>query len=311
MIYNPAAGSCGERRAMKIAAALESFGAPVTPMATDASGAATRFAREAVGLGVSKIVVAGGDGTINETVNGMAGSGVELGVIPVGTVNVLAKALSIPANVDEACRLAMTGESIAIDLGRAGERYFTLMAGVGFDALTIKNLDPVLKRALRSAAFPISGLKTFITEELPLISVKSDGHETEGYFVIAANSRYYGGRFGPTPLADMQDGLLDFCILREKSFTEMLRFWISSIRKEQIDEPLAEYFRADEAKVTCPSGKQVLVQTDGEIVGELPVGISVAPGALRICAGTGASGGSGGATGTGGGTPATGAGPTG
>lgn len=273
---------------MKIAAALESYGAKIVPMATDSSGAATRFAREAAGHGIRKIVVAGGDGTINETVNGMAGSDVELAVIPVGTVNVLAKALSIPANIDDACRLAIKGQSIPIDLGLAGGRYFTLMAGVGFDALTIKNLDPVLKRALRQAAFPISGIKTFITEELPLISVKSRERETGGYFVIAANARYYGGRFGPTPLANMQDGLLDFCVLKEKSFTEMLRFWISSVRKEQLDEPLAEYFRSSEATITCPSGKQVLVQTDGEIVGELPVKISLIPGGLKIHAGIGA-----------------------
>jgi diacylglycerol kinase (ATP) len=162
------------------------------------------------------------------------------------------------------------------------------MAGVGFDALTIRNLDPVLKRALGGAAFPISGIKTLITEELPLISVRCDGHETEGYFVIAANSRYYGGRFGPTPLAHMQDGLLDFCVLKEKSFTEMLRFWISALMKEQLDEPRAEYFRAASAEIFCPSGEPVLVQTDGEIVGELPVRIDLIPGGLKVYAGIGA-----------------------
>ena len=288
LIYNPVAGSCGERRAMRIADILRSYGSDIVPMATDATGAATRYAHEAVERGIRKIVVAGGDGTINETVNGMAGSGVTLAVIPVGTVNVLSKALAIPANVDDACRLAMKGGSIAIDVGLAGDRCFTLMAGIGFDALTIKNLDPVLKRALKGAAYPISGLRTFITEDLPLISVKSARHETEGYFVIAANSRYYGGRFGPTPLANMQDGLLDFCVLKEKSFTEMLRFWISSIRKEELDEPHAEYFRAEEAEISCPSGEEVLIQTDGEMVAELPVRVSVRPRALRIIAGIGA-----------------------
>jgi len=273
---------------MKIAAALESYGVEVLPQATDTAGAATRLAREAADRGARKIVIAGGDGTINEVVNGIAGQDIELAIIPVGTVNVLAKTLSIPSHINDACRLAIRGESIALDLGLAGDRYFILMAGVGFDALTIKNLDPVLKRALRGAAFPISGIKTLITEELPLISVRSDGHETEGYFVIAANSRYYGGRFGPTPLAHMQDGLLDFCVLKEKSFTEMLRFWVSALLKEQLDEPLAEYFRAADAEITCPSGEQVLVQTDGEIVGELPVRIRLIPGGLKVYAGIGA-----------------------
>lgn len=284
LIYNPAAGSCDERRAMKIAAALEASGAVVTPTGTKAPGDAIRLAGQAADNGARRIVVAGGDGTINEVVNGIAGREVELAVIPVGTVNVLAKALSVPSNINDACRIAVRGESIPLDLGKAGDRYFTLMAGIGFDALTIKNLDPVLKRALRYAAFPISGIKTLVTEELPLISVRGGGHETEGYFVIAANSRYYGGRFGPTPLAHMQDGQLDFCVLKEKSFSEMVRFWVSALMKEQLEEPLAEYFRSDEAEISCPSGAPVLVQTDGEITGELPVKIGLIPGGLRVCA---------------------------
>lgn len=288
LIYNPASGSCGGRRAMKIAAALEKHGAKVVPMGTDAPGAAIRLAREAVAAGARRIVVAGGDGTINEVVNGVAGKDVELAIIPMGTANVLAKALSIPRDIANACRLAVKGESIALDLGRAGDRYFTLMAGVGFDALTIRNLDPWLKKAIKHAAFPISGVKTLMKEDLPLISVRSEGRETKGYFVIAANSRYYGGRFGPTPLAHMQDGLLDFCILKEKSFTEMLKFWISAVRKEQLKEPLAEYFRAASAEIVCPTGEEVLVQTDGEIVGGLPVKIGLIPGALKVCAGIGA-----------------------
>lgn len=288
LIYNPNAGSCGKRRAMKIATTLETLGVVVVPVGTEVPGDAARLAREAVERGSKRIVIAGGDGTINEVVNGMAGSDIELAIIPMGTVNVLAKALSVPTNTGDACRLAVRGESIALDLGRAGDHYFTLMAGIGFDALTIKNLDPVLKRALGGAAFPISGIKTMITEELPLISIRCSERETEGYFVVAANSRYYGGRFGPTPLAHMQDGLLDFCVLKEKSWREMLRFWISSLRKEQLDEPLAEYFRTDRAEISCPSGEPVLVQTDGEIIGELPVQISLVPGGLRVCAGIGA-----------------------
>ncbi len=288
LIYNPMAGKSSERRARKITDALENHGAHVEPLATTGPGDATVLAREAAGRGFDRIVAAGGDGTVNEVVNGIAGRDVELAVIPVGTVNVLAKALSLPMHVSDACRVAVKGKSIQLDLGQAGDRYFTLMAGIGFDALTIRNLDPVLKRALKGAAFPISGIKTLIMEDLPLITVKWEGGETEGYFVIAANSRYYGGRFGPTPLAHMQDGLLDFCVLKEKSFTEMLRFWISTVRKEQLDEPLAEYFRTAAAEVTCPSGNEVLIQTDGEIVGELPVKIALIPGGLKVCVGMGA-----------------------
>ena len=287
-IYNPMAGGGSERKIRQAVHELENLGGVLEPLPTPGPGSARAIARDAAAAGAGRIIIAGGDGTINEVINGIGESDIELAIIPVGTANVLAKALSVPMQIRDACRLAMRGEIIRLDLGLAGDRYFALMAGIGFDALTIKNLDPLLKKTLRHAAYPISGIKTLITEELPLISVTAGEHMTEGYFVVAANSRYYGGRFGPTPLAHMQDGLLDFCVLKEKNIPDMLRFWVSSLRREQLEEPTAEYFRAGSAHISCPAGSQVLVQTDGEVVGELPMDVSVIPGALRIRAGIGA-----------------------
>ena len=270
---------------MKAAHTLKKLGARIELFPTTESGSATELARLAVSRGAPRIIVAGGDGTLNEVINGIAGTRTELAIIPTGTANVLAIEMDVPMNVTKACALAFEGKATAVDLGLAGDRYFALMAGIGFDAMVIKNINPVLKKTIRHAAFPVSGLVTFIQEDLPLLSVKTADHETEGYFVVVANSKYYGGRFGPTPDASMTDGMFDICVLKKKRLAEMLNFWIGALRKSRIDDSAAEYFRAPVVEVNCPTGSQVLVQTDGEIVGELPMSMTIVPRALNICAG--------------------------
>lgn len=287
LIYNPAAGGQGGRRVRRALKVLEELGVEAELLPTSGGGSATGLARQAVDRGLPRLAVAGGDGTINEVVNGLAGNETELAIIPTGTANVLARELDVPLKAASAARLAARGDSTRIDLGLAGKRYFTLMAGIGFDALVIKNLNPVLKRSIRRAAFPVAGVLTYLQRELPLITVRSREHSAEGYFVVASNSRYYGGRFGPNPRACITDGLLDICVLKGKSFPEMLNFWTAALKKKHLDEPLAEYFRSREVEVACTADETVPVQTDGEVVGELPLRISVKPGALKVCAGGG------------------------
>lgn len=285
LIYNPTAGGQGARKVRQAVQALEALGVRAETLPTSGTGSAVSLARRAAEKGIPRLAVAGGDGTVNEVINGIAESGTELAVIPTGTANVLAMELDIPLDVGEACRLAARGDSTSVDLGIAGERYFALMAGIGFDALVIKNLNPVLKKSIRRAAFPVTGLLTFLKKELPLLSVRWGRRHSDGYFVIAANSRYYGGKFGPTPQASMTDGLLDICILKGNSLQEMINFWVAALKKEQLDEPLAQHFRSREIRVTCPSGAPVPVQTDGEVVGELPIRVAIVPGGLKVCAG--------------------------
>jgi len=287
LIYNPAAGARGARKAEKAIDTLTRLGYAVTALATSGPGSATTLAATIAAEGWPLLVVAGGDGTINEAVNGIAGAGTSLAIIPTGTANVLARELGVPADVKRACRAAVGGDRLAIDLGRADGRYFTLMAGAGFDALVIKNLNPALKRAIRHAAFPVSGLKTYFGRELPLLRVTAGERVAEGCFVVAANSRYYGGRFGPTPEASMTDGLLDVCVLKEKSFTRMAEFWYRALKTGRPGGPWVEYFRAGELEVESAGGEKVLVQVDGELSGELPARITVASRALEVRVGAG------------------------
>ncbi len=285
LIYNPTAGPGGERKARRAAKKLTALGCAAEMLPTTGVGSATSIARRLAAAGAPRVAVAGGDGTINEVINGLALSGTELAIIPAGTANVLAMEMNVPLKVSEACRLACEGASATIDLGLAGRRYFALMAGIGFDALVIKNVIPALKKSIRRAAFPVTGLVTLIQNDLPLLLATGPDHDSRGYFIVVANSRYYGGKFGPVPEASITDGLLDVCVLKGKKLQEMLNFWAAALRRNHVDASLADYFRTNEVAISCPGGDQVPVQTDGEVIGELPVKVSVVPAALRVCAG--------------------------
>lgn len=286
-IYNPAAGARGRKRAGKAVNTLIRLGVEIIPLETTGRGSATTLAHAVAADGWPRLLVAGGDGTVNEAINGIAGTATSLALIPCGTANVLARELGIPDNIRQACRIALADRCVRIDLGKAGERYFALMAGAGFDALVIKNINPVLKKVIRHAAFPISGIRTYVGAELPLLRVRAGERVATGYFVVAANSRYYGGRFGPTPGASMTDGLLDICVLKEKSFAKMVTFWYKALKTDRLDSSWVEYFRSDAIEVTCDTGDPVLLQVDGELAGELPVRIGVEGNALQVCVGAG------------------------
>jgi YegS/Rv2252/BmrU family lipid kinase len=264
-------------------AALEGYGYEVTRFDTAAAGDATRLAREAVAAGFDVVCTVGGDGTVNETVNGLAGSNVPLAIVPTGTVNVLAMELGIPLEPADAVRLLESGTVSWIDLGLAGERYFTLMAGVGMDAAVVASLNPRLKRLLREAAFAIHGAHTYFQREEARIRVSCAEREVEGYFAVFGNSSNYGGAFGITPLADMRDGLLDVCVLKDASFLSTVWYWTAALLNAHISHPKVEYFRTDRALVEAlDPGAEVLVQTDGELAGRLPMECRVVPQALRV-----------------------------
>jgi diacylglycerol kinase (ATP) len=283
-VFNSHSGGGAYRRDLPlILDALRGLGYDVEERETQGPGDATRLARQGVADGFHVICVIGGDGTVNETINGLAGSDVPLAIIPTGTVNVLAMELGIPLEPPDAVQLLDTGSISWIDLGLAGERYFGLMAGVGMDAAVVASLNPVMKKAFKEAAFAVQGFANYLTKEEPLIRVTSAERTVEGYFAVFGNSSNYGGGFGITPLADMRDGLLDVCVLTDKSFLSTIWYWTAALINAHIKHPKVEYFRTEEAEiVTVEEGKEVLVQTDGEVAGRLPLTCRIVPRALRV-----------------------------
>ena len=262
---------------------LRGLGYRVEERQTEGVGDAKRLAREAVEQGLDLVCVIGGDGTVNETINGLAGTEVPLAIVPTGTVNVLAMELGIPLEPPDAVKLLDVGTLSWIDLGLAGDRYFALMAGVGMDAAVVASLNPIMKKAFKEAAFAVQGFANYLTKEEPLIRVTSAERTVEGYFAVFGNSSNYGGGFGITPLADMRDGLLDVCVLTDKSFLSTIWYWTAALINAHITHPKVEYFRTESADiVTVDEGKHVLVQTDGEVAGSLPLTCRVVPHALRV-----------------------------
>jgi len=283
-IFNSHSGGGGYRRDLPlILDSLRGLGYDVEERETAGVGDATRLAREAVEQGLDLVCAIGGDGTVNETINGLAGAEVPLAIVPTGTVNVLAMELGIPLDPPDAVKLLEVGTVSWIDLGLAGDRYFGLMAGVGMDAAVVASLNPVLKKAFKEAAFAVQGLANYLTKEEPLIRVTTAERTVEGYFAVFGNSSNYGGGFGITPLADMRDGLLDVCVLKDKSFLSTIWYWSAALINAHIKHPKVEYFRTEAAEiVTVEEGKEVLVQTDGEMAGKLPLTCRVVPRSLRV-----------------------------
>ncbi len=283
-IFNPQSGGGGYRRDVPlIFEALRGLGYAVEELETAGPGDATRLAREAVAAGFDLVCAIGGDGTVNETINGLAGSETPLAIVPTGTVNVLAMELGISLDPPDAVRLLEAPVVSWIDLGLAGDRYFGLMAGVGMDAAVVASLNPMMKKALKEAAFAVQGLANYLTREEPLIRVSCEERTVEGYFAVFGNSSNYGGAFGITPLADMRDGLLDVCVLTDKSFLSTVWYWTAALINAHIKHPKVEYFRTERASIAAvEAGKEVLVQTDGEVAGKLPMECRIVPRALRV-----------------------------
>src|SRR6185503_15515985 len=165
LISNPKTGRYASRRApiLELASRLESLGLKVDLRLTSGPGDAAEIASRVAHNGSSDVIVAGGDGTINEAIQGMAGTKARLGIIPRGTANVLARELRLPMDEDEATNVLARGRSrtihfgVAIDEQSQTSRYFLLMAGIGVDAAVVTDVVPSLKSRFGKAAFWLSG----------------------------------------------------------------------------------------------------------------------------------------------------------
>ena len=288
LIYNPHA--CSGKSITHLPDILEYFkqsGIRVDVHETNGQGDAIRIATKArttYGL----VVAAGGDGTINEVINGMVSNKTStqpiLGIIPLGTENVLAQELGIPLDPAKACEHIIRGTTRTVDLGRAHcngkKRYFIIAAGIGFDAHVASSINPELKKLLGSAAYVLTGLRELFKYTPSNLRVKMDGVEYNGYFAIIGNAKLYGGKAMLTHKADMTDGLLDACILQSRDIFNFIKFLFGvAIRQHDYFEDVV-YVHTK--KIRIESDKPVLAHVDCEILGTTPVEIEIAPKKMRI-----------------------------
>lgn len=274
VIFNPAAR--GEK-SQRLRAFLQAKAGPnVTLAPTNGPHDATRLATEGLRTGHEMIVAAGGDGTINEAVNGMTGG--TLGVLPLGTANVFARELGIPLRLDAAWALLEHGQSRVVDLGVAGSRRFVQLAGVGFDATAVRAASWELKKKLGPLAYVVAGIRT-LRGPLPAIEVVVDGQvRARGVAVMIGNGQRYGGSFRLFPQAQLDDGRLDVCVFERVTLPRVARHLWGVLRAAHIRQPGVQYFQA--AVFECRAN--VPLELDGEDAGNAPVKFGVSPGALRV-----------------------------
>jgi diacylglycerol kinase (ATP) len=289
MIFNPAAR--GEK-ARRFRRQLDVVGAPCAFKATTAPGDARRLAAEAVTDGFDMIAAAGGDGTINEVINGIGDvpdgfARVRLGVLPLGTVNVFARELKIPLRGERAWEVLQRGREIRIDLPRVDfsangvmqKRYFCQLAGAGLDARAIELVDWQHKKKVGPLAYIIAGLKA-LRETKPPITVRVNGQSATGELVLVGNGRFYGGSFAMLPLADLCDGVLDICVLPRTDWWILLRIAPSLLLRGKLPAGSAQHFSAATFELTSDS--LAAFELDGEWVGKLPVTFFVEREKLRV-----------------------------
>jgi diacylglycerol kinase (ATP) len=289
VIFNPAAR--GEK-ARRFRRQLDVIGAQCALKATTAPGIARRLAAEAVTDGFDLIVAAGGDGTVNEVLNGIGDAPdgfarARLGVLPLGTVNVFARELKIPLRVERAWEVLQRGRETKIDLPRVEfsanavlqKQYFCQLAGAGLDARAIELVDWHHKKQVGKLAYVIAGLKA-LCEEKPQVTVRANGRSVMGELVLVGNGRFYGGSFAILPLADLRDGLLEVCVFSKADWWTLLRSAPGLLLRGKLPASVAQHLRAETFELASETA--AAFELDGEWVGRLPMTFSIEREKLRV-----------------------------
>jgi YegS/Rv2252/BmrU family lipid kinase len=289
IIFNPAAKG---DKARAFRGLLEDIARHCTLKRTLCAGDATRLATEAVAEGFDTIIAAGGDGTLNEVLNGLAATPgglaqARLGVLPLGTVNVFARELGFSTQPRTAWAALLNARERTMDLpfvewyteGRLMRRYFAQMAGAGLDARSIELTSWSLKKKIGPLAYVAAGLKAML-EAPPEISVEANGRHTCGQLVLIGNGRKYGGEFRVFPEADVGDGLLDICVFPKTNWRTLARCGVSLLARKRLPEHRVIRMRAAEMKLSATT--PVRFEVEGELGGHLPARIALLPHALRV-----------------------------
>jgi YegS/Rv2252/BmrU family lipid kinase len=278
IILNPAARS---ERAQRKRAQVESLARDCVICATTRTGEAELMARRGIKEGFEKIVAAGGDGTINEVVNGLAGTSATLGLLPIGTMNVFATELGLPTHDLELCWDIIKGDSTrAVDLPKANQKFFVQLAGVGLDAQVVKETSSQLKRNFGPVSYLISAVQIAARKPPRLFIQSDDATIDEGSFVLVGNGRLYGGPFPFFKHAVIDDGLLDVIVFKRLGYLEIIKYLQDVIFSSEIRVPEIEYFQTRRLRVE--SDQSVPVELDGELVGNCPVEFSLSERSLRV-----------------------------
>jgi YegS/Rv2252/BmrU family lipid kinase len=306
IVFNPQAGQAATvRPAIDRATTIwNSQGWQVEVQPTRCAGDGTRIAQAAVTSGFDIVVAAGGDGTVNEVMNGLVHSDTALGVLPAGTVNIWAREMGLPMDIGQSAQALLQASWQQIDVGHAQtimrrgrlrnrrrttkkpkqiiDRYFLLMAGVGFDAAVTAIVNPTEKKYLGAIAYIKQALQLAWKYKGRHVTIKLDGRKISGRILmtIVGNSQLYGGVIKFTMNAFVNDGLLDVCIVKGRSmFKAPLRLLSIFFRSHHRDQQI-EYHRS--TQIQFLSRKPVPIQLDGDYIGTTPIQFDVVSQSLWV-----------------------------
>ena len=288
VIFNPTAR--GER-AKRFRRHLDAIGAECALKPTTAPGGGRALAAEAVREGFEGIVAAGGDGTLNEVLNGIGDEPdgflrARLGVLPLGTINVFAREIGMPLDLRRAWAVIRRGRESAIDLpqvefgatGKSQRRWFAQLAGAGLDARAVGLVDWNLKKKIGFFAYVVAALKAMRATQSK-ISTEDVPQPMTGEQVLIGNGRLYGGPYAVFPEAKLSDGLLDVCVFPRVTWGTVLSCGWGLVTGRLHESGGARHFQAESFSLTAPT--RTALELDGEWVGELPARFSVQRQLLR------------------------------
>lgn len=282
LLCNPASGNGRARRlAPRVETILERDGHAVEIHWTRGHGDATDWARESAAA-YERVLVVGGDGTLNEMLNGLEDPGrMPIAQLPTGTANVLSRDLNWSRNPEQVARLLETGKVRRIDMGMAGERRFLLMVSAGFDAMVTRDIRQNRSTTLgyRGYARPI--MRVMVGYRPQRVSVEVDGAPpVEGEWVIVANTRNYGGLFTMADRASVDSGHLDVGVLHDASIGRIAGVGLAGLTGGLSGRDDVTYLTG--RRVRIDAKEPVPIEVDGDYAGETPVEIQVIPAAVPV-----------------------------
>lgn len=283
LIANPAARTLPSRDRLATAPAwLRLHGWEADSFVSNDSAHTTELAREAAELGYDVVIAAGGDGTVNEVVNGIANSHTALAVIPGGTGNVWTREMGTPWHPGSVAATLERGRRVRVDLGLAGERYFLLMASVGIDSQVVAIVESGSKARLGRGAYISRGLKEVLRYRGVQAEITADGDTWQMplFLALVGNTRSYGGMISISHEASATDGMLDLVAYQAGGLGRFALDLVRTAIHRHLGWGGARYKRVREAFIR--TDPPLPVQVDGEVIGETPMRFSIVPRALDV-----------------------------
>lgn len=279
-IFNPAAGRNRRQRFDEIVNLLRKDGCDVTVRVTEARGHAEDMTRALSSTQFDLAAAAGGDGTINEVVNGLRGTGVALGIIPLGTANVVADEIGLRKDPAIVARTLAAGPLRPIHVGLCNGRRFVMMAGVGFDANVVAGVSTRLKKLLGPLAYVwTAGVQGF-RDPFAACEVDIDGAAHKSVSVVACNGRRYGGPFLAAPTANLADDSFEVILMKGRGPFSVTRYGAALMVGKVAMWRDVDVIKGRRVIITGAAGQAV--QADGDIIAALPARIEIDPEPVRL-----------------------------